>query len=318
MVFAFHALIGSDGRVLFSTQTNVASMTARTALHWLTATTLSIVLVAMPRHAVAAEPAIVTVTLSSGRTFTAAIDAKTDATTLWLRFDAPGGMLLRPVAWSSVTAARGQQGELTVDELRKRAAELASTAELPESAPPSQDPNQANSNGAAAAQPLIRSLQADAFVAHWGPNVEADGILLTLSPLDDYGRLTPVDGTLEVDLIADYRTYLRPAPLTQREPFNRVGSWTFRLTPQDFAAGSAKVRLPFQAIDPQFTRNVDSYGLLTMRLAVPGHGVFATSVGDVRIRPMDNIRTRIENSTGARFLPGEQTGRPVRGGTWLY
>jgi hypothetical protein len=72
------------------------------------------------------------------------------------------------------------------------------------------------------------------------------------------------------------------------------------------------VRLPFQAIDPQFTADVDSVGLVTMRLAVPGQGVFASSVEDVRIRPLSNMRTRIWNSTGSRFLPFEQTGRPTR------
>lgn len=285
--------------------------------------TLSVVLIGLTHTVAASEPATVTVTLASGRTFTAAIDAKTDATTLWLRFDVPGGMLLRPVDWRSVQSARGSQGPMTGNELRQRWPEMVSRANLPKAAPamPAADlADTATHPPAIVESPVtVRTLQADAYVAHWGPNVEADGILLTLSPLDDYGRLAAVDGTLEVELIADFRSYLRPAPITQREPFNRVGSWTFRLTPADFAGGRpAVVRLPFQSIDPQFTAKIDSFGLVTLRLAVPGQGVFATSVGDVRIRPMGDIRTRIENSTGARFLPGEQTGRPVRGGAWSF
>lgn len=284
------------------------------------ATIMSVVLVGSP-HVAAAGPATVTVRLASGRTFTAAIDAKTDATTLWLRFDAPGGTLLRPVQWGRVISAQGSQGEMTAEELRQGWPAMVSHTDITESAP--QPANETAIRVAPhTSEPTasrVATILADAYVAHWGPNVEADGILLSLSPLDDYGRLTAVDGTLEVELIADYRSYLRPAPINQREPFSRVGSWTFRLTPADFAGDRpARVRLPFQAIDPQFTANVDSYGLVTLRLAVPGQGVFATSVGDIRIRPMDNIRTRIENSTGARFLPGEQTGRPVRGGTWPY
>ena len=285
------------------------------------AATLSHVL-SVPLHGVAAaEPTTVTVRLASGRSFTAAIDAKTDATTLWLRFDAPGASLLRPVQWSRVSSARGLQGEMTAEELRQRWPAMVSRTDLPEIIPPAvhESSNVVATTQVGPTATRVSTLLADAYLAHWGPNVEADGILLLLSPLDDNGRLTAVDGTLEVELVADYRSYLRPAPIHQREPFNRVGSWTFRLTPADFAeGGSARVRLPFQAIDPQFTPNIDSYGLVTLRLAVPGQGVFATSVGDVRIRPMDNIRTRIENSTGARFLPFEQTGRSVRGGTWPY
>jgi hypothetical protein len=294
-------------------------MTTRSGYRLLSATIVAAVLVATPCRATASDAPQVTVTLASGRKFTAAIDARSDDATLWLRFDSTGGMLLRPVAWSHVVSVRAPQGPMTVEELRKRWKELASRVELPQPAPASTDaaPNPVES--AVTEIPPIRSLYADAYVAHWGPNVEADGILLVLSPVDEFGQLTPVGGMLDVELIADYRSYLRPAPLTTREPFNRIGSWTFRLTAADFVDGrSARLRLPFQAIDPQFTRNVDSFGLLTMKLAVPGQGVFATSVGDVRIRPMNNIRDRIEASTGARFLPGEQTGRPVRGGTWPY
>ncbi|MCE9555034.1 MAG: hypothetical protein K8T91_16900 [Planctomycetes bacterium] len=284
-------------------------------------TILSVVHIALPRVSAAAEPPMVTVRLASGRSFTAAIDGKTDATTLWLRFDAPGGTLLRPVQWSRVISAHGPQGEMTAEQIQQNWPGMASRVDSPTFplAPVVEPTNGVAPSPSEPAASRVTTILADAYAAHWGPNVESDGILLLLSPLDDYGRLTAVDGTLEVELIADFRSYLRPAPINQREPFNRVGSWTFRLTPADFAGGRpARVRLPFQAIDPQFTANIDSYGLVTMRLAVPGQGVFATSVGDVRIRPMDNIRTRIENSTGARFLPGEQTGRPVRGGAWSF
>jgi len=275
--------------------------------------------------ATGAEAPMVTVRLSSGRVFTAAIDGRTDAATLWLRFDAPGGMLLRPVDWNHVQSAREGETEMAAAELKMRWPALVSRVELSdgtsdegERSPVTPDPNRLQP-AVAEAPASLRTVQADAYVAHWGANVEADGILLRVWPLDSFGRVTPVDGTLEVELIADYRSYLRPHPITQREPFSRVGSWTFRLTEADFAGGNgATVRLPFQAIDPQFTPKIDSYGLVTLKLAVPGQGVFASSVDDVRIRPLGNIRTRIENSTGTRFYPGEPTGRPVPSGTWSF
>jgi len=271
-----------------------------------------------------ADAPSVTVRLNSGRSFTAAIDRRTDAKTLWLRFDAPGGMLLRPVDWNHVRSAREGNRELTAAELRERSPALASRARLSDSpasevSPSAAAPFSADAPPVAVARAPLRTVQSDAYVAHWGPNVEADGILLRIWPLDDYGRVTPVEGTLDVELIADFRSYLRPPPITQREPFNRIGSWTIQLTEADFAGGNgASVRLPFQAIDPQFTRKVDSFGLVTLKLAVPGQGVFASSVGDVQIRPMNNIRTRIEDSTGTRFYPGEPTGRPVPSGTWSF
>ena len=51
----------------------------------------------------------ITVHLASGRTLTAQIDARTDASQLWLRWDSPNAQVLRPVRWQCVAAADWEQ-----------------------------------------------------------------------------------------------------------------------------------------------------------------------------------------------------------------
>lgn len=72
----------------------------------------------------------VTVGLTSGGIFTAAIDERTDTEHLWIRFDAAGTSLLRPVAWSDVEAAWIGEEPVTVSDLQVRAIELATATTL--------------------------------------------------------------------------------------------------------------------------------------------------------------------------------------------
>ncbi|MCE9546562.1 MAG: hypothetical protein K8T25_13730 [Planctomycetia bacterium] len=310
----------------------------------------SLVLAALTSAAATASETspVISVTLQSGRTFEAAVDARTDRAQLWLRFDSSAGVLLRPVDWNRVTSAEYQGQRLTANELQGRVSELQSRSAIADDLPTTSagEPSTVLANRAslptadgpadkAPTRPAVRwsstpgknqapldaplpvaTIQADATIAHWGPNVEADGIVLVVTPQDAWGALVPVDGTLSVELIGDRRSRLQPQTADLRERFSQLGQWTFALTAEQFAAGRPVVlRLPFQAYHPQFDSLVDGRGMLTIRLAVPGQAVLATSVSDLRIRPLDNFRSRIENSTGRRFFPQEQTGRSSPGFT---
>ena len=59
----------------------------------------------------------ISVRLASGRTFTAALDARTDATQLWLRFQQAGAEVLRPIEWDRVASAEVAGQKLSGDEL---------------------------------------------------------------------------------------------------------------------------------------------------------------------------------------------------------
>jgi len=90
-----------------------------------------------------------------------------------------------------------------------------------------------------------------------------------------------------------------------------VERWTRAIAPEDFGSSGVRLRLPFGAITPELQPNwtASSYGLVHMRLAIPGQGVYEDSRDGVRVRPFAPNRDRLEMKTGQRFLPTENLGR---------
>lgn len=254
----------------------------------------------------AAEP--VTVDLKSGRSFTATVDAKTDARQLWLRFDVATTEIRRPIDWSEIAGGRVAGRSVTTEELRTLVGEL-------QSSPPRMRAIQARSAVIPSNEGLkavhVRSLQIDAAVANWDSDVEVDGILLTVYPLDAQGQLVRARGTLEVDLVGEGR-----GPALVREDFPQLGRWVRQMNEADFGAGSvpspAVYRLEFQAVHPEFQLNVGPYGLVHARLSVPGQGTYEASAGATLLRPFSPLRESLQEKQHQRFLPTEQTGRGKR------
>ena len=267
----------------------------------------------------------VTVGLTSGRSFTANVDRRTDDTRLWLRWTRESARLLRPIAWDCIRWVQVGQETLTGEEFRGRV-EASRPEVIPR--PPEGRPNRIVLKGAAypvgakpgaptreapAAGPARRTLEArrvqslaiDVAVANWDADVEVDGLIVDVRPLDADGQVVPVDGTLEVDLIVQrWGVVKRPQPFIQR------GRWTERVRAGDSGPAGARYRLPFGAggFHPEFDRETAPYGAVHVQLSVPGQGVFAATESTVRIRPYSAVRDALERATGNRFLPQEKTG----------
>ncbi|HVW38185.1 MAG TPA: hypothetical protein VHB99_12805, partial [Pirellulales bacterium] len=79
-----------------------------------------------PTVARGAEPEQIVVQLTSGRTFTAAVDDRTDASRLWLRFDRGGISILRPIAWQTIQSAWHDERALNATELQQAVDRLRS------------------------------------------------------------------------------------------------------------------------------------------------------------------------------------------------
>jgi hypothetical protein len=234
----------------------------------------------------------VTVELASGRVFTGAVDTATNERELWLRFDAPSGAFLRPIEWDRVTKATLGEAELTVDELRARVDELGTEHPLigqirqrpgVRFAPPQREtvipvPEPAR----------IRSLQIEASIGNWDADAEQDGIVVRALPLDGDDQIVAVDGVLEVRLIG-VSGKRRPSPsnLARARDTQRpiIGHWTVSLTVDQFGSYGAVVKLPFQAVDPQFDPHIRSLGTVQADLAVAGQDVFHARAELVRLRP---------------------------------
>jgi len=254
----------------------------------------------------------ITVQLIDGCCFTAPLDPRSDGEDLWLRWERPGIVLLRPIRWEVISKARVAGHDVSAEELRRCVEVVRGEIAVAAEARPPDDHNviQQTTHVAVDATPppaprvaasAVRSVSAEAVVANWDADVEVDGLVVDVYPLDERGRIVPVHGTLEADLTA------WPVGLSVRQPPVDLGRWSLPVRLDDFGTAGARYRLPFMAIHPEFHLAVGPYGALHVRLSVPGEGVFESTVGMVRIRPYSPVRDRLQQSAGRRFFPQERT-----------
>jgi hypothetical protein len=263
--------------------------------------------------ALAAEP--VMVRTKSGRTFRGEVDSKTDDARLWLRFGSTNVQIVRSIDWSQVVSVTSGGRTFDAAGFRPIAAKVSSAAPKrpPRAAARYAEPTDERLAEQALpyAPPRAVSLEIFAYPANWDSDVEVDGLVVTIVPRDDYGDMAPVSGSLEVELVTEMSRAGEMIISGQSQVrTQRIGRWTHRVLAQDFDTLGASYRLPYQAIHPEFQRNVINLSLVNARLSVPGSGTLNASTTDVRIRPLSTIRDRYENRTGGdRFFPIERTGR---------
>jgi hypothetical protein len=238
-------------------------------------------------RAAASEP--IEVQLASGRTFTAQVDVRTDETTLWLRFQTASTLLLRPVAWDQVVSATVAGRTLDAQQLQAAAADLKSPpAEMKwpeEIAAPAPTGMAEQAQFALSAAPRLQDLGLDAQLGNWDLDVETDGLRVRLLPLDGQGTLIPVGATVDIQLLAPLRRRFQDAPHARGQSLEIIGNWTRFLQPSDFGPQGAELLLPFQATHPEEDDRVGAFGVVNVRLAVPGHGVVERRLEMVRVRP---------------------------------
>jgi len=268
----------------------------------------------------AAEP--VTIELVGGRKFTGQIDPRTGDEQLWLRFYKGKIVIRRPFAWDQIAYAEVEGKELSPQDLRGRLLGDQAVTTEPVPAPvadspqlsPSPEPQAEREAMAQPPQPEtvapVCSISFEASVANWDQDVEHDGLLVYVYPLDCTGSLVPVAGTLEVELVGE-----GPGNPTQQETFPTLGRWVRMLAAEDLTPRGYAFRLPFQAIHPEFNLRVGPLGLAHARLAVPGTGVFEATTNTISVRPISPMRDRLQVQQGSRFLPDERTGQSIQPAT---
>ena len=273
-----------------------------------------------------------TVTVASGRGFVGQIDPRTDENRLWLRWSHGTIAIRRPIDWEHVVEAAFADKTFSPDELRKAVVQPAGPAtEVGEpgagrrrivrvhaglggdsglagpivSPPPSAEAPTVRAGPRRS--PRITCLAMDASAANWDSDVERDGLLVQLHPLDASGEVVRVKGTVEVTLIG-----WRTGRTRSRQPPVRLARWTRAVHPEDLGPFGIEYRLPFQSVHPEFDLRWASQGTVHARLSVPGQGVFDATESTVRIRPYSAMRDHLEYVSGGRFFPVERTGRGHR------
>lgn len=265
----------------------------------------------------------------SGRRFVADVDVRTDAKCLWLRWNKGASYMLRPIDWQRVVSVELEGETYSGRELREAVAVLrevapvVSSSRLAEkeaswvryesppavvsaaSAWPDVPPRWAlGALDEQTGRPRVRSLAIEVAPANWDEDVEVDGLVLNVYPLDAAGFVVPVRATIEVELILAKR-----ATKPSGEAFVRAERWVEHVCPEDFFTHGAQYRLPFRQVQPEFDLRWAPKGLIHARLSVPGEGVFAASASMVRVRPYSAVRDRLEQTSGGRFFEIERTGR---------
>jgi len=268
----------------------------------------------------AAQEPVVELRLSSGRRFSGAIDAASTEAQLVIRTAADGLTIRRPVRWERIAGATIAERPVDVAELKRLAAEARSQGPVardqgPVVRPP---PSLIEIAEAAAPPPVVvaplpvATISFDAFIANWDGDVETDGLIVELVPIDSFGNLTRTAGVVEVELFASQRRImLQHAPLSGGDTFERVERWSRAVEPEEIGPSGVRLRLPFGAIHPELNSDwlAYNYGLVHVRFVAPGSGVFDDSRDGIRVRPWAPNRDYLEMNTGRRFLPTEHLGR---------
>ncbi len=251
-----------------------------------------------------AEERLLTVKLVSGREFTAHVDERTEEL-LWLRFSHGGGSVSRPIVWERVVSARLEGKNVELAELRAVCAWVKSAAPAPEELPPPIAAAKVQSPSS----PGVTFIRIDAWLANWDADVETDGICVQLSPLDENGQTVAVNGTAEIELIAARQRKYHEAPQSGGWMTELVQRWSQRVEPEKIGPSGILLRLPIDAVHPEFSRGVDNFGLVHVRLIVPGNGVFEQSQDGVRLRNWSPVREGMVPQNGRRFFSTERTER---------
>jgi hypothetical protein len=253
--------------------------------------------------------------LSSGRQFRGIVDPASSQERLILRKEQSGITIRRPIAWESiervqidgrpepVTAWRQSLPAMSPPGTRAVKIELrgSATKTIPSPAAPLPPP-----------PPPATSLSFYASIANWDADVETDGLIVELMPITSQGAMTPVSGTVEVELWAAQRQpALDLAPRSGGATIELVERWTRAVSVADFGTSGAVLKLPFGAVHPEIDASwpASTYGLVHVKLTVPGQGVLEASRDGISIRPFSPLRDRLERKGENRFLPTERVGR---------
>jgi hypothetical protein len=255
------------------------------------------------------------VRLISGRQFTGAVDRRSSTETLVLRTISRGMTVRRTIEWERIASAMLDGGQIEVAELRARVKEFGTEDRG------QRTEDRAQESGVGSQQSVepdfatqfaaVASVAFDARIANWDADVETDGLIVELMPVDGEGYLAPASGTVEIELFAPQRHVFHHVPQSGGDTLELVERWTRNIRAVDFTANGVRLRLPFGAVHPEFDSDwlASHYGLVHVRLAAPGHGVFDASRDGLRIRPWAPNRDQLELKEFPRFLPTESVGR---------
>lgn len=247
---------------------------------------LSMVLVALFVTQLQAQAPRVELHTKDGRVLSGVIDSQTDNSYLCIRTDGNRVAMLRKLPWQDVVKAEVGGRSLTGSELQHRVRELASSQE----SWPWQPVAAANSHSQSPAAPppatWIRDVRLSAELASLGSDQDPDTIVLELCPLDREGHPAQMTATVDVVLLAAVNHDFASVPLARGMLWQPVRSWHFQLLAHPSQQGRYVLDLPIEKLAIDRQRLASVYGIIQVRIAIPGQRVLERRLDWVPIEPV--------------------------------
>lgn len=264
---------------------------------------LVLMLVVMAPIVAWGQPPTIEFTLANGRVIQADLIARTGDTGLAVRTGSAIAYIERQIAWASISQASIIGQELSLAEL-KAFSQLVAPQNLVAADFLKRrfmtDP--AVQRAGAMRRPTLPSaagVVADAWLSQTNPATSGEQLQVRVSAIDLDGNPVPVDGTAEIRFItAAAGNYVRDSGAIGHNPVE-LGRWTQRLSPQSQPSGVGSWRFD----TPRAGAGGSAYGMLTVRLVVPGSGVFETVVDGIRRRNFRPVQDALRGEGGVRTLP---------------
>jgi hypothetical protein len=253
--------------------------------HWALAhlPTSAVLLAALANPALARDSEI-HVQLRSGRRLSGLVDERSDEALLWLRTERKSSFLRRPVAWTQITSMH-RDGEPITKEAALALATLPTTLGQPRPRVPTASAQPADYRQDLLLDGAPRSLAIRAEVGNWDRDHAPDGLLLWLQPQNEHGAVISIAGLVEAECWGLERRHGKPGG-----ELTLIERWSQPVTPADFAANSALLKLPYGSTDPSEQLEFNPQGLVRVRLSIPGEGTLEAMLDGIRLRPATPVR----------------------------
>jgi len=253
-----------------------------------------------------AAASTISVEAMSGRTFLGEPHERTDDTVLWIESRVGSTSVQRPVRWDRIVKVTTGDAVYSAVQYRTR---LASGATDSAYHPPerkrivisgSRDPGLTDAERVRALlnsptiqpPPKVSRVGFAAQLANWDRDIEIDGFELSLWFGDAARRPVAVRGQLDVTVYAIPHERLNQLIRNPSSQLKRIGRWSKRIEPGDFVAGGARYELPWNPRHIANDSELSNYGVVVIRVGIPGQGVFERQIEGVRIREFSLIGKR--------------------------
>lgn len=208
-----------------------------------------------------------------GRIVRGQIDARTDATNLWLTVDAAGIHISSRIGLADVVKV-------------EPASPINTICRTNETSPLDNPSAGLWSNRYPITQsPTASSLAIYAYLENWDHDSAPDGLRLVITPRSPRGELVITSGTVSSHLTV-YRNRGSHLSNTGRQE----EQWSHPLARTDFGPRGAVLDLPFRSIRPADDTSIHQFGTLTVRLTIAGVGALDATLEDVELHPWSITR----------------------------